>query len=171
MWYSQLTLSADTFEYDEELSFEFFTKHQALSMLNNKQKRGIVEECCVKPCSRSELSTYCAWVSLKNLSRKAVLCFHSSFQYRQFSLASARACASETTNLFLSSFNDWRSTNYFLKLVNNSLFAPKSMSKSLFLLILNFAVSLFLVEHSMLINLNEKIFTANLETAKIRERR
>lgn len=43
-----------------QASYEFFSKYQALSMLSNKQKRGIVEECCVKPCSQAELSTYCA---------------------------------------------------------------------------------------------------------------
>lgn len=52
-------LTANPIETDE-LGFEFFSKHEALSMLNYKQKRGIVEECCIKPCSRSELATYCA---------------------------------------------------------------------------------------------------------------
>lgn len=75
---------------EDDLAFAFFAKHRALSMLSSKQKRGIVEECCIKPCSRHELSTYCAWVSWNQIIAYAK-CLHIWFlQYQVSTLTSVR---------------------------------------------------------------------------------
>ncbi|XP_074038102.1 bombyxin B-8-like [Leptinotarsa decemlineata] len=45
--------------YSEELKFPFISRDLAESMVPVKSRRGIIEECCDRPCSINELQTYC----------------------------------------------------------------------------------------------------------------
>ncbi|CAG9856896.1 unnamed protein product [Phyllotreta striolata] len=48
--------------FDDDSSYPFIGKSYGLSLLPNKERRraGIVEECCEKGCTRSELGQYCS---------------------------------------------------------------------------------------------------------------
>lgn len=49
--------AAELEESGEE--YPFISKRSALSVFTDVNKRGIVEECCLKSCSLAELQSYC----------------------------------------------------------------------------------------------------------------
>lgn len=45
---------------EEQYEYPFLPKRNAFMMLpNERSKRGIVQECCVKACTLAELQSYC----------------------------------------------------------------------------------------------------------------
>ncbi|KAJ8913946.1 hypothetical protein NQ315_015183 [Exocentrus adspersus] len=47
-------------DVNDDLEFPFMSKELAKSLVPQKARRGVYNECCQKPCSMKELRYYCA---------------------------------------------------------------------------------------------------------------